>query len=204
MSAEVVAADLLSCRTAAIPASSAATSRASSTAEHDAAVTLSRRHGTLHARFAPADQPRTLLVSEMFRPEWTARAGRRSLTVAAAWEGLIAVSVPAGIAEVELRYRPRLVMALTALSCVRARQRGAHACRAKRAWDPLAPEDLRGGFHEGHDPRGWLAAWARSVSHIVTNTVRTEGLVSVAAAPAMMELTDVRLLTRRWLGGGSA
>ena len=85
-------------------------------AEHDAAVTLSRRHGTLHARFAPADQPRTLLVSEMFRPEWTARAGRRPLTVAAAWEGLIAVSVPAGIAEVELRYRPRLVMALTALS----------------------------------------------------------------------------------------
>ena len=44
------------------------------------------------------------------------RAGSRALTVTAAWEGLIAVSVPAGIAEVELRYRPRLVMALTALS----------------------------------------------------------------------------------------
>ena len=38
------------------------------------------------------------------------------MPVTAAWRGLIAVSVPAGIAEVELRYRPGLVMALTALS----------------------------------------------------------------------------------------
>jgi hypothetical protein len=85
-------------------------------AEHDAAVTLTRRHGTLHARFAPRDRPRTLLLPEMFRPEWTARAGGRALAVTAAWKGLIAVNVPAGSAEVELRYRPRLVMALTALS----------------------------------------------------------------------------------------
>jgi hypothetical protein len=84
--------------------------------EHDGAVTLTRRHGRLHARFAPADRPRMLLVPEMFRPEWTARSGGRALPVTAAWRGMIAVSVPAGIAEVDLRYRPQLVMALTALS----------------------------------------------------------------------------------------
>ena len=55
-----------------------------------------------------------LIVSEMYRPEWTARAGGTELPVAPAWGGMIAVTVPPGAGAVELRYRPRLVMALTA------------------------------------------------------------------------------------------
>jgi hypothetical protein len=82
-------------------------------APHDTRVTLTRRHGTLTAAFAPGDGPRRLLVSEMYRPGWQARAGGRSLPVAPAWAGLIAVDVPPGVRDVTLRYRPALVVALT-------------------------------------------------------------------------------------------
>jgi len=82
-------------------------------APHDTRVTLTRRHGTLTAAFAPGDAPRHLLVSEMYRPGWQARAGSIALPVAAAWGGLIAVDVPPGVREVRLRYRPALVVALT-------------------------------------------------------------------------------------------
>ena len=82
----------------------------------DTRVSVTRRHGTLDASFAPADQPRVLILSEMHRPEWTAHANGTALPVSAAWGGLIAVTVPAGAGRVELRYRPALVMALTATS----------------------------------------------------------------------------------------
>ena len=82
-------------------------------APHDTRVTLTRRHGTLHATFAPGDGPRRLLVSEMYRPEWQAQTGGRSLTVAPAWAGLIAVDVPPGVRDVTLQYRPGLLVALT-------------------------------------------------------------------------------------------
>jgi hypothetical protein len=85
-------------------------------ATHDTRVTLTRRHGTLTAVFAPADGPRHLLVSEMYRPGWQARGGGSSLAVAPAWEGLIAVDVPAGVREVTLRYRPAPLVALTWMS----------------------------------------------------------------------------------------
>jgi hypothetical protein len=82
-------------------------------ASHDTRVTLTRRHGTLRATFLPGDGLRRLLVSEMYRPEWQAHAGGRSLPVAPAWAGLLAVDVPPGVREVTLRYRPALVVALT-------------------------------------------------------------------------------------------
>jgi hypothetical protein len=82
----------------------------------DVRVELTRRHGTLRARFAPSDRERLLLVSEMYRPEWTARSSAGALAVRDAWQGLISVSVPPGVPEVELRYRPTLIMALTLLS----------------------------------------------------------------------------------------
>lgn len=87
-------------------------------ADHDTGVTLIRRHGSIQARFQPADRTRLLLVAEMYRPEWTARAPDRNLAVTDAWGGLILVTIPPGVGEAELRYRPTLVMALTALSGV--------------------------------------------------------------------------------------
>jgi hypothetical protein len=84
----------------------------------DSGVSITRRHGTVEARFAPRNQSRVLVVSEMFRPEWTARTGRTALPVAPAWGGMIAVTVPPGADAVELRYRPAMIMALTALSAL--------------------------------------------------------------------------------------
>ena len=79
-----------------------------------------------HADAPPRHAARALRARPIGRercwcPRCTGRNGPPAPVAArwpstAAWEGLIAVSVPAGIAEVELRYRPRLVMALTALS----------------------------------------------------------------------------------------
>jgi hypothetical protein len=82
-------------------------------AAHDTRVTLTRRHGTLTAAFAPGDGPRRLLVSEMYRPGWQAHAGGRLLPVAPAWAGLVAVDVPPGVRDVTLRYRPAPIVALT-------------------------------------------------------------------------------------------
>jgi hypothetical protein len=82
-------------------------------AAHDTRVTLTRRHGTLTAAFAPGDEPRRLLVSEMYRRGWQAHAGGRLLPLAPAWAGLIAVDVPPGVRDVTLRYRPAPIVALT-------------------------------------------------------------------------------------------
>lgn len=87
-------------------------------ASADPRVQLTRRHGSLDVRFDASSEPRVLVLPEMFRPAWTARAGSRTLDVVDAWHGLLAVRVPAGVGDVALRYRPRLVMAATAASAL--------------------------------------------------------------------------------------
>ncbi len=70
-------------------------------------VHLTRRHGTLHARFASdPTRARWLLLTEMFRPGWRATADNRYVPVTAALGGLIAVPVPAGASSVDLAFRP--------------------------------------------------------------------------------------------------
>ena len=124
----------------------------------DASVSITRQHGTLDARFAPGNQSRVLIVSEMYRPEWTARAGGTELPVAPAWGGMIAVTVPPGAGAVELRYRPRLVMALDGHVRALDRRCGPYACLAKIAC--VRPR-LSGLANASLKP--WLAR--RSVAH---------------------------------------
>ena len=88
-------------------------------AAHDTSVGVHRRHGQIDVEFRnPVQASRWLLVSEMYRPEWTARANGAPLPVARVLGGLIGVQVPAGVAAVSLRYRPALRIALTWLAAM--------------------------------------------------------------------------------------
>jgi hypothetical protein len=84
---------------------------------HDPGVDVRRRHGEIDLRFrTDAVAPRWLLVSEMYRPAWTARADGHDLLVTQVLGGLIGVQVPAGVQAVQLRYRPTLLIVLTWVS----------------------------------------------------------------------------------------
>lgn len=87
-------------------------------ASRDASVNVARRHGVIDAVFEPAPEPRWLLVSEMYRRQWQARAGGDEATVRSVFGGLIAVAVPPGATAVELRYRPLPLVAATWLSWI--------------------------------------------------------------------------------------
>jgi hypothetical protein len=79
-------------------------------------VQLSVGTGRYTARFAPSDRERLLFLSVLNRPEWeiTARAGTlRSAPIADAFIGVL---VPAGVDEVDLRFVPRVRIALAWLS----------------------------------------------------------------------------------------
>jgi hypothetical protein len=88
-------------------------------AAHDTGVRVQRIHGAIDFQFSnEAVTPRWLLVAEMHRPAWTARAGDAELPVFRVLGGLIAVRVPAGVGAVSLRYRPTFRILLTWLSGV--------------------------------------------------------------------------------------
>jgi hypothetical protein len=86
-------------------------------APHDTAVDVRRRHGEIDVRFrTEATATRWLLVSEMYRPAWTAFADGVDLPVTRVVNGLMAVQVPAGVQTVALRYRPTAIIVLTWVS----------------------------------------------------------------------------------------
>ena len=51
--------------------------------------------------------PSVLVVSEMFRPGWTAYIGERRVATNSMFGGILGVPIPAGAREVTLYYRPR-------------------------------------------------------------------------------------------------
>lgn len=77
---------------------------------------IRHRNGRIDVRLFPADEPRLLVISQMFRLDWVASADGSRLTTVPAFGGLIGVRVPPGIDSVQLRYRPVMVMAATALA----------------------------------------------------------------------------------------
>jgi hypothetical protein len=80
-------------------------------------VHLDRRHGDIAIHFRrDSVAARWLVVSEMYRPGWQARASGLDLPVTRVLDGLIGVRVPAGTADIELRYRPTLLIVLTWVS----------------------------------------------------------------------------------------
>jgi hypothetical protein len=86
------------------------------TATHDTDLQVQRRHGNLAIRFRPQAPARWLLVSEMYRRGWTARANDVELPVRSVATGLIGVQVPGGVQGIELEYRPTLLIVLTWVS----------------------------------------------------------------------------------------
>ena len=66
----------------------------------------------------PSDAPRLLFVSAFYRPEWVATAGDQALTIDPIAGAFIGVTVPPGIQDIQLDFRPRTRIALTWLSGV--------------------------------------------------------------------------------------
>ena len=77
---------------------------------------IRHRNGRIDVRLFPADEPRLLVISQMFRLDWVASADGSRLTTVPAFGGLIGVRIPPGISSVQLRYRPVMVMLATALA----------------------------------------------------------------------------------------
>ena len=102
-------------------------------------VRLSEATGRYAARFAPSDRERLLFLSVLDRPEWlvTAPAGApRIVPVAGAFIGVL---VPAGVDEVDLRFVPRVRIALAWLSggILTLLLVGVGAGHASRGWGPV-------------------------------------------------------------------
>ena len=77
---------------------------------------IEHQNGRIDVRLFAADEPRLLVVSQMFRSDWVASADGSPLTTVPVFGGLIGVRVPPGISSVQLRYRPVMVMLATALA----------------------------------------------------------------------------------------
>ncbi len=77
---------------------------------------IEHQNGRVDVRLFPADEPRLLVVSQMFRSDWVASADGSPLTTVRVFGGLIGVRVPSGVSSVQLRYRPVMVMLATALA----------------------------------------------------------------------------------------
>ncbi|EGY25788.1 putative membrane protein [Desulfovibrio sp. A2] len=77
----------------------------------DSSLTATLRGDGLLAHFAPATQPRTLLVTQMFRPHWRVTGVNTDgthtrLDATQTATRLTSVTVPPGITEVVMEYRP--------------------------------------------------------------------------------------------------
>jgi hypothetical protein len=72
-----------------------------------------RREGRFDIRMIPAGEPRLLVVSQMFRPDWMATGDGQPLTATSVFGGLIGVRVPPNVTSIALRYRPWTVMIAT-------------------------------------------------------------------------------------------
>ncbi len=73
------------------------------------AVTIVRSEGAIDVTFDRLEKPRTLVIAEMFRGGWTARAEDQHPPTFAFLGSLLAARLPAGAASVHLAYRPRFM-----------------------------------------------------------------------------------------------
>jgi hypothetical protein len=80
---------------------------------HPFRAAVHKSEGAIDVSFDRLEKPGVLVVSEMFRPAWTAMAGGESLPTFPFLKSLLAVRVPAGATSVHLAYRPTLMYAAT-------------------------------------------------------------------------------------------
>jgi Bacterial membrane protein YfhO len=79
-------------------------------------TTMEGSFNELRLTWESIPQPRVLVVTQMYRPSWTATSGNRHLEIVEVFGGFIGVSVPPGVSSVELRYRPTAIVVAT-LGC---------------------------------------------------------------------------------------
>ncbi len=79
-------------------------------------VRLTASDGRYTARFAASERARLLFLSVLFRPEWQATAAAGALRVVPIADAFIGVTVPPGVAEIDLRFEPRVRIALAWVS----------------------------------------------------------------------------------------
>jgi hypothetical protein len=77
------------------------------------------RHGNgIRVRWNATREPRILVVTEMFRPEWIATADGRPAATRRMYGALLGVPLPAGVGDVRLEYRPAALVTATVASYV--------------------------------------------------------------------------------------
>jgi hypothetical protein len=81
-------------------------------------VVVNAGSGTIDIGLRAVSEPRLLIVSQMFRPEWVASAGGARLSTLPIFGGLLGIRVPAGTTDVTVRYRPVPMIAATAAAWV--------------------------------------------------------------------------------------
>jgi hypothetical protein len=69
--------------------------------------------GTIDVAMVAATEPRLLVVTQMFRPDWVATARGQQLRTRPIADGLLGVEIPGGIEAVRLRYQPSALVAAT-------------------------------------------------------------------------------------------
>jgi hypothetical protein len=77
---------------------------------------ITNRNGWFDLQLSPTDEPRLLVVTQMFRPDWFASADGDPLITVPVLGGLVGVRIPAGTRSVQLRYRPATMVLATALA----------------------------------------------------------------------------------------
>ncbi len=81
-------------------------------------VTISGGNGNMQATFLPDKIEMLLVFSSLYRKDWQAYSGSRKLDVIALADALLAVKIPADVAEVSLKYQPELRATLRIVSMV--------------------------------------------------------------------------------------
>jgi hypothetical protein len=76
-----------------------------------ASASIVRSEGAIDVAFDRMDRPRTLVIAEMYRSAWIARAANQRPSTFAFLNSLLAVRVPAGATSVHLAYRPAFMYA---------------------------------------------------------------------------------------------
>jgi hypothetical protein len=76
-------------------------------------VDLQTTNGKYVAHIPRSDQERLLFISAMYRPEWTATAASRALTVHPVGGAFLGVVVPPGVTDISVTFTPRIQIALT-------------------------------------------------------------------------------------------
>jgi hypothetical protein len=80
------------------------------------AVAFAQRDGEIALTFEAQREPHVMVLSEMFRPAWTARTADATLPTVSVGPGLLAVEIPPNVGDVRVEYRPLMLQAATAAS----------------------------------------------------------------------------------------